>query len=335
MWLTVSSSRPSGDGKDSTFECHVSEPWIAPFAYGPADPEPQHRCTARHVQISGDPPVLHAFVQASSERERMQRIWTQRESAVQFHMHTMDLPLVVHDEPLPPCAKRVDEALAFSLPDLGNLYHTFFDLLVPLQDTIASLNLSDPTLLALHNPIITRAQPWLTPIRFDGNGRPSASAERSFFNGGDSWNIESEAPVDTCRLGEGNGRAAYQFLDYLGALASPTYTWLTARPLDFPDSLKTLRQHQKCLRQFELHRQDGLPQIVLPVPDVFDADGQSLCVDEMHLNLRLRSSLWQYEGTAMRSDAHAFIFSAFRSLFRERIPNQLGLYPPTFPARSA
>jgi hypothetical protein len=71
------------------------------------------------------------------------------------------------------------------------------------------------------------------------------------------------------------------------------------------------------------------------LPDVLVADGQNVCIEELHLNLRLRSSLWQYEDTAMRSEAHAFIFSAFRSLFRNHIPQQLGLVPSAFPTRSA
>lgn len=322
-----------GDSESSTFECNSSEPWIGPFAYG-AEPVPQKRCVARHVQLSSDPPLLHAFVQDLSERERLRRMLARQDSAVEFHMHTMGLPLVVHDEPLPLCVKQVDTALAFSVPDLSNLYHTFFDLLVPLQDTITSLNLSNPTLLALHNPVVTRAQPWLSPIRFTEPARPPVGAVKTFFKSGDSWNIETEAPTDSCRLDEGNGRTAYQFVDYFGAVGPATVSWLTAHPAGFPDDLATRRQHQACLRRFELHRQDGVPQVVLPLPDVLETRCQNLCVEELHLNLRLRGSLWQYEHTAISPDAHGFIFAAFRSLFRERIPRQFGLIPSSEDVRA-
>lgn len=316
-----------GDG-DSTFECSSSEPWVGPFAYGSADPVPQQRCVAQHVQLSSDPPVLHAFVQDMTLRERMQRSWGHGESTVEFHMHTMDLPLVVHDEPLPPCAQELDTAVAFSVPDLSNLYHTFFDLLVPLQDTLASLNLSNPALLALHDPVITRAQPWLTPIRrFGERAQSPGTTADAFFETGDSWDIETEAPTDSCRLDEGNGRTSYQFLDHFGALVKPTFRWLTAPPFDFPDDHDTQRKHDRCLRRFELHRQDGTPKVALPLPDVLRTYDKTTCIKELHLNLRLRSSLWQYEHTTLSSEAHSFIFLAFKTLFREHIPRQFGLFP--------
>jgi hypothetical protein len=205
---------------DSSLECSSSEAAVGPFAYG-AEPVPQQRCVARNARLSRNPLALHLFASNATERARLQRVWGDADTAVQFHQHVMNLPVLVRNESGPqpsPCAQQIDSALAISVPDLSNLYHVFFDLLAPLADTLLSLNRTlgvvHPRLIALHNPIATRAQPWLLPIRRSGYlGEPPAAVAAEYFLEGDSsgWNIEEEAPVDACRLAEGLGGKAYQF----------------------------------------------------------------------------------------------------------------------------
>lgn len=326
-------------GGDSTFECHASEHYVPAAAYD-TEPMPQQRCVATDVQLARSPLALHAYVRDPAEARRLQRRFGGA-TGVKFHQHVVDLPLVIHDQPLPTslCSQHINSALAFSVPDLGNLYHTLFDMLVPLADTLRSLNQTKmPQLLAVHNPVATRAQPWLLPIR------TTEGYSEGFFKAGDSWDIESAAPVDACRLVEGLGPAAYQFLDYLAASGisqtqTPPLLWLTPpAPSDFPSDGRSRRQHRNCLTRFDLHRGDGHDSDALKrntVPDVVLAAKERLCVKRLDLNIRARTSLWQYEGVTMEAKKHAELFDAFRGLFRRSIPQYLGLVRPEWPPAAA
>ena len=62
------------------------------------------------------------------------------------------------------CDERVtDAALYVHVPDLYNLYHSFFDVLVPIVHTMATHGLSrdDTQLIVGHNPVLTHSMPWL------------------------------------------------------------------------------------------------------------------------------------------------------------------------------
>ena len=142
--------RAGGAGDSAAFSCAASEPWVGPFSYG-GEPVPQQRCLARDVQLSrcvalvpphpslpcpppplltpagaGDSstgsPAMHVYVADAEERERLRREWGSSATAIRLHMHVVDLPLVVHDAPLPRCSRHISRALAFSVPDLANLY---------------------------------------------------------------------------------------------------------------------------------------------------------------------------------------------------------------------
>ena len=88
---------------------------------------------------------------------------------------------------------------------------TLFDLVVPVADTLRSLNLSSSAteLIAVHSPLATRAQPWLWPRESAGDS-DSDSVAGAYFRHGDSWDADDASPVDACRLSEGLGERAYQ-----------------------------------------------------------------------------------------------------------------------------
>ena len=157
LGLLAAAGRAGGAGDSSAaFSCAASEPWVGPFSYG-GEPVPQQRCLARGVQLSrcvalapphpsrpcglprpprplltprlagaGDSstgsPAMHVYVADAQERERLRREWGSSATAIRLHMHVVDLPLLVHDAPLPRCSRHISRALAFSVPDLANLY---------------------------------------------------------------------------------------------------------------------------------------------------------------------------------------------------------------------
>ena len=127
------------------------------------------------------------------------------------------------------------------------------------------------------------------------------------------------------------------------AIAAEELIWLTPpAPSGFPTRGRGRRQHQKCLSKFDLHRgeQAEQQQTINSLPNVLDVDDlghQILCFQELHLNIRTRSSLWQYEHSVpmQPQQVHAPLAEAFHELFRVEIPRYLGLQPPEYPASDA
>ena len=94
---------------------------------------------------------MHVYVADAQERERLRREWGSSATAIRLHMHVVDLPLLVHDAPLPRCSRHISRALAFSVPDLANLYREQ----APLQPTPPS-----PRGCRLTNAWQTRSSTW-------------------------------------------------------------------------------------------------------------------------------------------------------------------------------
>ena len=110
-------------------------------------------------------------------------------------------------------------------------------------------------------------------------------------------------------------------LDYLAALIIDSdVLWLTQLPSSFPSNLRDARrQHRRCLDK--LGKRRGIDAARLP--DVTAAE-ETLCIDELHLNVRTRSAMWQFERTRMERTRFPWHFELFDEVFDKLIPSRLG-----------
>lgn len=100
-----------------------------------------------------------------------------RRSAATRFLQRADVPLSLESRPIPPVSDRPPErahtqvvsrpAVVLHVPDFYNLYHTLFDLLLPLYHTVAKAGVIPPDLelVIAHDPRLTSAMPWVSPLR--------------------------------------------------------------------------------------------------------------------------------------------------------------------------
>ena len=328
-----SPSAGAGAGHAGCYSC-VEAGWTPPASYGDLEPVHHHRCIARRavVELNGPggvgTPLTVRVALASPAAELLQP---------RFHMQHVKVAVkpLAGDTTEAACDERLGVAVLLQVPDLFNLYHTFFDMLAPLAATLASAGAANATLLLAHDPVITGAMPWLAPDALGppmGEDEPAAGGAAS-----DAWDaVEASGPGgehsgDRCGLDGGGGPNGYQFLGYLQALGP--LRWLTpasaALGIRDDDDRPAAAQHRRCLAKLELR--GTAPPLPLQPPGHSSAlrlKSRRICVDELHMDVDTELSMWGLEGkSASDPAAHPRHRAVFTKLFRGLLMPGLGVDP--------
>eukprot|EP01051_Picozoa_sp_SAG22_P008009 SAG22_NODE_588_length_8842_cov_33.853254_7_plen_617_part_00 len=275
--------------------CHActDAAWVPPASYGGTNPVRHTRCITRNAAVelgaSEDGGGLVVSVPLPAGKPVSQP---------KFHMQHVKVRVQPqpHAQPQLQCDERLGKAVLLQVPDLFNLYHSFFDLLAPI---LAAMVRAGPgaTLLLAHDPVVTGAMPWLGPdFNLVAVARDWAAGDGAGGGGGaadlDSPNSSGGGAADPCGFGT-SGSTGYQFAGYLQALSSTGYLrWLTPRSaaavLEGDGTAQRLHLH--CLGQLDLKGERVLLPALLP-----PLSASRLCVDELHMDVDTELSMWGLE----------------------------------------
>ena len=205
---------------------------------------------------------------------------------IQTHFEVLAEPINVERD----CDVVVDgPALYVHTPDFGNLYHTLFDLVILLQDTLLKdfgeeYDVNNVTLLLVHDPVIS------------GVIRDPA--------GGTAPLVQSP-------------QTAYQFLPFLAAF--------TRRPLQWITPVAT---HAALLSQkFNLKMPSEFASWITPPPGEGYHPHSSVCFKSISLNLDPSLNIWALTDDYDTAGTVAFIAEGelphtriYRQFFRRTLP---------------